>query len=75
MSKTLIETEWTVKMEYDGWKIIYQGEAQPGTSTSSPNWRIKKFEYDGNNVISITWAGGTNAFDKVWDNRSSYNYS
>ena len=76
MSYTLINNEWTTKMEYSGTNVVYIGEAQPGTSTSSPNWRIKKLTYDSNNMVTdIKWAGGTNAFDKTWDDRASYTYS
>lgn len=73
---TLIESEWTTKMEYTGTNVIYIGESQPGTATSSPNWRIKKLTYNSNNMVTdIKWAGGTNEFTKIWDNRTSYTYS
>lgn len=70
-----IDAEYTTRMEYDGTKVLYVGEAQPGTATSSPNWRIKKLTYSGNLVTQIDWAGGSNAFDKIWDSRTSYTYS
>ena len=75
MSYTLINAQWTTKMEYTGNNVIYVGEAQPGSSTSAVVWRIKKFTYSGNFVTDIKWAGGTSAFNKIWDSRTSYTYS
>jgi len=76
MSYTLINTEWTTKMEYTGTNVTYVGEAQPGSSTSAAVWRIKKLTYNSNSMVTdIKWAGGTSAFNKVWDSRASYTYS
>lgn len=60
-----------------GVEVLYLGEAEPGTSESAARWRIKKFTYDSgtNNVSQVDWASGTDNFDKVWDNRTSYVYS
>lgn len=51
----------------------YVGEAAPGTAEDAENWRIYKF--DTSSGVSITYAEGQNAFDKVWDDRAGYTYS
>lgn len=66
----------TLRLEYDAnGNVLYKGEADPGSSTSDPVWKIEKYEYDANgNVTAVLFAEGTADFDKVWDNRESYNY-
>lgn len=55
---------------------IYMGEAPPGTLTSDPKWRIRKFTwYSATAVLRIQWAAGSAERDKVWDNRAGYTYS
>lgn len=54
---------------------IYRGEAQVGTAESSTTWRIRKILIAADGDISEKWAGGTAAFDKAWNLRSTYNYS
>lgn len=53
----------------------YIGEALPGTATSAPQWRIKYIIIASDDDVAITWAEGTDAYDKTWDNRASYPYS
>ena len=66
----------TLRLEYDeNGNVLYKGEADPGSSTSDSVWRIEKYEYDANgNLVAVLFAEGTADFDKVWDNRESYNY-
>lgn len=65
----------TQAFEYSGDKIIYLGEAAPGSAKSAAAWAIKKFIYSGNDVIDILWANGQNTKTFIWDNRASYTYS
>jgi len=54
----------------------YVGRAAPGTPTSEAKWRIEKWSYNASNTItSITFASGNAEFDKIWDNRATYNFS
>lgn len=54
----------------------YVGIAKPGTATSSALWQIKKIGYSATGkVTSVTWAGGTDQFIQIWDNRASLSYS
>ena len=54
----------------------YIGYSLPGTSASTAGWSIKLITYDAqSNVLSRKWAGGTNAYTKVWNSRDSYDYS
>ena len=55
--------------------VIYRGEAEVGTTTSSSGWRIRKITLAVDGDVSETWAGGTANFDKIWDNRASLIYS
>jgi len=57
-----------------GGGVFYVGEAQPGTATSDPLWRIKKVTEIGPDLI-VQWADGVNTFTKKWDERLTYPYS
>ncbi len=55
---------------------IYEGYAAPGTATSAAAWQIVKYTYDGSdNRLTTKFAGGTNDYNQVWDNRASLSYS
>jgi hypothetical protein len=69
-------SHYTTKLTYSGSNLEYLGKADIGTATTSSGWQIKKFTYDGsNNLTDIQYAEGTDAFDKIWDNRIGYSYS
>ena len=51
----------------------YIGRAKIGTSTSEAQWQIQKMVVEGN-VTSIKWAEGDDAFNQIWDNRTSLTY-
>lgn len=55
--------------------IMYKGEAAVGSLESAAVWRIKKLIFGPGDDITELWAGGTSAFDKVWDSRLSLVYS
>ena len=50
----------------------YVGTSEPGASTSSAIWQIKRINMT---TGDITWADGDSKFDNVWDNRTSLSYS
>lgn len=52
----------------------YIGKAKQGTATSADDWQIKKILTSGS-ITTISYAGGTDTYDKVWDDRDSYSYS
>jgi len=54
--------------------VSYMGEADPGTLTSAPTWRIKRITETGADV-AVVWADGDASFDNVWDDRASLTYS
>lgn len=57
--------------------ILYEGTSYPGTADTVGvlRWRIRKFFYDGNNMISgWRWADGTTEMSKDWSQRSFYSY-
>lgn len=59
---------------------VYVGEAAPGMLNSDAGWRIYKYEYVINpatgDILSgtVRYANGTTSFDKIWDNRTEYEY-
>lgn len=56
--------------------ILYLGLATPGVGTAEAKWQISKIERDAQKrIISLKYAGGSNAYDKVWDNRATYTYN
>jgi hypothetical protein len=57
--------------------IFYRGQALPGSSDASAVWRLWKVTVNtsGTTTASVTWANGTNSFDKVWNDRATYTYS
>lgn len=69
--------KYTYAFDYNGGTtVIYRGATSPGNATSAATWQITKMTYDGNsNVTSITFASGTDAFTRIWDNRAGYTYS
>ena len=70
---------YTQKMENNSMgQPLYIGEANPGTNVASGLWRIRQMEYDDGNLkppTGVIWANGSSTFDKVWNDRATYNYS
>jgi YD repeat-containing protein len=60
-----------------GAKVVeYIAIASPGTAKTAAGWQITKFTYDTDgNVTDQTWAGGTDAFDKICNSYATYSYS
>lgn len=54
--------------------ITYVGEADPGSLTANPVWRVKRITDDGSEFTTVQWAG-TGVFDQIWDDRASLTYS
>lgn len=53
---------------------IYLGKAAAGSGTGSAVWSIKKITFSGS-LISTSWAGGSDAFTNIWNNRAALSYS
>lgn len=53
---------------------MYVGYADPGSSTASAVWRIRRFVTVAS-VMTATDADGNSNFDNVWDNRLILSYS
>jgi len=60
-------------IDEDG-NYTYLGEADAGSSKSSPLWRIRRIDSTNDPDVEILWADGTTEFTKTWDNRASYTY-
>lgn len=65
------------KLDYDiDGKLIYAGEALPGSAASSPVWAIKKLIYDSEGqLVETLWANGNSERINIWNNRASLSYS
>lgn len=73
--KADLEVQYNKFVDVEG-DYTYIGESDPGTSPSAASWRIKRvYETNTEGDIEIAWASGTSDFDKVWDDRATYNYS
>lgn len=55
--------------------VLYVGQALPGTATTVAAWRIKRVTLGPGDDVTEEWAGGSNAFSRVWDDRASLSYS
>lgn len=54
--------------------LLYRGEASVGSNTTSPVWRIRKIIFAVDGDVQEIWAEGSADFNKIWDNKDSYNY-
>jgi hypothetical protein len=66
---------YSKRIDFVGEEIIYRGEAVVGTGEGVALWRIRKIVLSADGDVAETWAGGTAAFDKTWNLRTTYNYS
>lgn len=64
------ETQYDVRID-EGATYTYIGQALPATATSAAGWRVRRLV---NSTGVTTWADGTAALSKTWDNRASYTY-
>ena len=72
-----LKDKFEERRSYDGSnRVEFIGEADPGTKDAATGWRIHKRSYDGSSsrVTKQSWAGFNSKFDKIWNDRSSYNY-
>lgn len=72
----MAELPYDKLIDYQGGdNAIYLGWAKPGSGEAEAEWLIIKCNYDGNDLISKQYASGTKKYDKIWDNRDSYDYT
>jgi len=66
---------YTRLIDFDGF-YTYIGEADVGSLTYSPVWRIKRVETHANDAdMKIIWAGSSAEFNKTWNDRLTYDYT
>lgn len=64
------------RLAYSGSNVLYHGYAQPGTAEDEASWMIVTYIYDSSsNMTESNFADGSIAFDKIWKERASYEYS
>ena len=67
---------YSKRVDFINDNLLYRGEAIPGALESNAVWRIRKITISAvDDDVVETWADGTDAFTKVWDNRLGYTYS
>ena len=70
------ELRYEKESDFVGENIIYRGEAAPGSSRSASVWRLWAITFaESDGDISESWADGSEAFNKVWDDRLTYTYN
>jgi hypothetical protein len=62
-----------VRFDSSASPILYYGEAAPGSAESSAVWRIQRI--DTSSGVTITWPGGSAAYNQAWSNRAILFYS
>ena len=69
-------SQYIVSQSYGSNGLIeFVGRTLPNTGKGEAKWQIKKLTYDGRKITDIQYAGGTNAFNQIWNNRASLSYS
>ena len=65
------------KFAYNANKLTeYQGWAAPGSAADASVWRIAKFTYGADFLVTdITYADGDVDFDNDWSDRENIDYS
>jgi len=69
------EVEYATRIDEVSSLLIYKAEATPGSADASAVWRISRLTFAADGDVTIEWAGGTSAFDKIWDNHLGLSYS
>lgn len=54
--------------------VEYVGYSAPGTPEDETGWVIMKYSYTGSDIDKGRLADAIVDFDKVWDDRTGYNY-
>jgi len=72
--ETRLTPQYATQLDEASSTVTYVGEATIGSATSGALWRIKKLTVSGS-VTGITWAGGSQAFENIFDNRAALSYS
>ena len=68
------EMVYTKRIDFISDDLLYKGEAVPGTAESAALWRIVQISFGADGDATFKWAGGAATFDKIWNDRISYQY-
>lgn len=64
------------RIDYANATTIYIGFGAPGALEANPAWQIRRQTLDGSGrTTEINFAGGTVAYEQIWNNRTTLNYS
>lgn len=67
-------TQLIKEVDFVGTTTVYQGEAAPGTATSTAAWRVKRTVFTGDDSETL-FADGDSNFDNTWTGRAGFSYS
>jgi len=68
------DTEEYITLIDDAGANTYIGIGSVPSDSADPVWKIKRINEVGAATI-VSWADGSTNFDKVWDDRLTYNYT
>lgn len=71
---TPAKVPYAVRIDQVSATVSYIGKADPGASEAAGVWQIQRLTTVGS-LTSVLWAGGTDEFDKVWDDRAGLTYT
>ena len=76
MGLTVVASDYSERFAYNASSLVeYQGWALPNSTATAALWKIVKYTYSGNTVISKQFADGNAKFDNVWDDHATLSYS
>ena len=67
-------TTYDTQLDFVSEDVTYRGDALPDTATSAASWRVCRITAGVAGEVTVEYADGSTALDKVWDNRASYGY-
>jgi hypothetical protein len=69
------EAVYAKRVDFVSDYLLYRAEAAVGSADASPVWRIRRITFaEADGDVTEQWAGGSAAFDKVWNDRLTYGY-
>lgn len=58
---------YTKRVDFISDNLLYKGEAEVGSLSSNPVWRIRRIILDDTGDMIEAWADGNSNFDNIWD--------
>jgi len=65
---------YSKRVDFISDNLLYKGEADVGTLTTSPGWRVRRITLGNDGDVTEEWADGDALFNNIWDNRTILTY-